>query len=102
MSKRAVIAAPMSFAGSAERAWMLTGRPHGTGWNMVGRSAAYVGVVLLIAVWWAVIACWYLAFGVLLVPYRLVRRGQRKRAIASQRHAELLVALRERVPDIRP
>jgi len=40
------------------------------------------------------VLCWYAIFGLLLVPYRLLRRGQRKRDVAAKRHAELLAAAR--------
>jgi hypothetical protein len=33
-------------------------------------------------VWWALAVCWYcvfLIFGIVLIPYRLLRRGARKR-----------------------
>ena len=50
----------------------------------------------LIACWWALIACWYVVFGVFLVPYRLIRRGSRKRKLADARHRELMDASRVR------
>ena len=46
--------------------------------------------VLLTVVAWAFITAWYLVWGFLLVPYRLLRRGARKRKVEALRHRELL------------
>jgi hypothetical protein len=89
-SDQVVIAAPMSFTGSAIRAWRLTVYPHGTGWMAAARAATVTGVLLLILTWWSVILCWYLVFGLLLVPYRVARRHARKRKIERLRHQEIL------------
>jgi len=43
--------------------------------------------------WWLLILCWYLFFGLWLVPYRLFRRGQRKRELATLRHREFMTAV---------
>jgi hypothetical protein len=78
----------MSFAGSAQRLWPLTRRPQAT-W---ARVLTITGMVLLINVIWSLVLCWYMMWGALLVPYRLVRRGQRKRKLEQARHEELLQA----------
>jgi hypothetical protein len=52
-------------------------------------------IPLVLTFWWTAIITWYFAFGLLLVPYRLVRRGGRKRTIEQKRHEELLEALRD-------
>jgi hypothetical protein len=86
-----VVAAPMSYAGSYQRI------------GKVVRSVAVVvswmtvGVVLLMA-WWSLVTVWYFTFGLLLVPYRMMRRGQRKEKKADLRHAEVLGALQEDTP----
>lgn len=82
-SERVVVAAPMSFAGSLGRLRKL---PAWAFWT--------VGLVLLLA-WWTLILAWYVVFGLLLVPYRLVRRGSRKRKQDELRHREQLDALRQ-------
>lgn len=87
-SERVIINAPMSFAGSAQRAFRL--RAETTG---IARVAATIGVLLLTLVWWAAVVVWYFIFGILLVPYRLLRRGARKRKAEALRHRELLSAL---------
>jgi hypothetical protein len=52
-------------------------------------------ILLVLSFWWMAIVTWYVVFGILLVPYRLIRRGGRKRTIEQKRHEELLEALRE-------
>jgi hypothetical protein len=75
----------MSFAGSAQRIWRIT----------YGHAAwAYAGLVTLailaVTVAWAAVACWYLVFGLMLIPYRIIRRGQRRQKLAQVRHQELM------------
>lgn len=92
---RTVIAAPMSFAGSA-------GRTMNALWHDK-QSAVKFGiglwaVPLIIAAWWFVIVAWYVMFGLLLAPYRLVRRGSRKRKREARMHEQTLKAIRESGP----
>jgi hypothetical protein len=87
-SERVIINAPMSFAGAAQRTMRLR---RGEGWQKLLVTLLVVPVVL--AVWWAAIVCWYFTFGLLLVPYRLLRRGARKRKAEALRHRELLSAI---------
>jgi hypothetical protein len=89
-SEKVVVAAPMSFAGSAARIW----RP------LIGLSsqtAARIGLaalaIVLIACAWTVVAVWYCTFGLMVVPYRLIRRGQRKGKQQSLQHREMLAAI---------
>lgn len=84
------IAAPLSFAGSAERIWPLT-KGHSSGWIT---AAVITGALLLILLAWAFVLCWYAIWGIWLIPYRIMRRGQRKRKIEERRHAEILAAAR--------
>jgi hypothetical protein len=94
----------MSFAGSL-------GRTLNSLWN--GKPAVYratVGWLLvgfIVMYWWILIFCWYMIFGILLVPYRLVRRSARKQKIESmkrnqqneteeRRHQEILEAMRKK------
>jgi hypothetical protein len=81
----------MSFVGSAQRLWKLT-RGHANAWV---NAAAYLGVILLITMAWAVVLCWYFIFGLWLVPYRIIRRGQRKRRMHDIRHREMLTMMHE-------
>jgi hypothetical protein len=79
----------MSFAGSAARLWKLT-QLAPDGWAHVGVVAA---AVVLIGAAWLLVAAWYLLWGLLLVPYRLIRRGSRKRKREALMHREQLAAI---------
>lgn len=78
-SEKYVVESPMSFSGSAKRLWRANG-------NMVYR----LSMLFIIPMIWCVIAMWYALFGLLLIPYRILRRGQRKRKLQEIRHRELL------------
>jgi hypothetical protein len=85
-SEDVIINAPMSYAGSAQRIMRL--RRHA---NSAGALAAVTIVALLLVLSaWAVITVWYLVWGLWLVPYRLLRRGARKRKAEALRHRELM------------
>jgi hypothetical protein len=85
-SEDVIISAPMSYAGSAQRIIRLRRRARG------GQELAAITVVaiLLIVLVWVVVTAWYLLWGVLLVPYRVLRRGARKRKVEALRHRELM------------
>jgi hypothetical protein len=91
-SERVIINAPMSFAGSAQRAWRLQENGEGAlRWLILA-----LVLFLLIPAWWSLILVWYFTFGLLLVPYRLLRRGARKRKKEALRHREMLTAFDEK------
>jgi uncharacterized membrane-anchored protein len=79
----------MSFAGAAQRSWRIGDTLSG------GQRIAVVALVVvpLIALWWAAVVIWYLLFMLWLVPYRLLRRGARKRRAEALRHRETLATL---------
>lgn len=88
-SERVIINAPMSLAGAAQRSWRL----RGTGrkiWLTVPL------VLCLMACWWMAVIAWYVVFSVALIPYRLLRRGARKRKAEALRHREMLNAIDKR------
>lgn len=88
-SEKVVVAAPMSFAGSAARIWKLVRlRPDPAGRALLGT----VAVVLIVMAWLLVLA-WYLFWGLWLVPYRIVRRGSRKRKRQALQHRELIATI---------
>ena len=91
-SENVVVAAPLSFAGSAARIWKLTG----VSANPAARIGLGSAAVLLIACAWFLVLCWYMTWGLLLVPYRLIRRGQRNRKRQALQHRELLTAVGQR------
>ncbi|HET6871033.1 MAG TPA: DUF1707 domain-containing protein [Solirubrobacteraceae bacterium] len=85
-SEDVIINAPMSYAGSAQRIMRIRRRGEGG-----GRLAAItVLAILLILVAWLFVTAWYLMWGLWLVPYRLLRRGARKRKAEALRHRELM------------
>ena len=79
-SERIVVAAPMSYTGSATRIW----RWSSSGWVRWGL------LIWVVVAAWVGVTVWYALFSLLLVPYRLVRRGQRRRRLEAARHEELL------------
>jgi hypothetical protein len=90
-SEQIIISAPMSFHGSAARIWKITDT------KSAGKKVLFVSIALfsILFAWFAVLI-WYIVFGILLVPFRLIRRGQRKRKMESLRHRELLSAVEKR------
>lgn len=84
-SEDVVIQAPMSYAGSAGRLWRPVRHQSGIVKALLGSL-----VVVLILVAWIAVTAWYVVFGLLLVPYRVLRRGSRKRKRDALRHRELL------------
>lgn len=79
-SEQVILESPLSYTGAARRAWR---------WRR--RSIVLLPFSLLeLIVRWAFVTVWYLVFGVLVIPYRLVRRGRKQRQIAELRHREAL------------
>lgn len=85
-SEKIVIEAPMSYAGSRKRIMGLSD-------NLAIRLLLLVPLVLIA---WCFVFVWYLIFGILVFPYRLIRRGSRKQKKADAQHRELLRALEQR------
>jgi len=85
-SEDVIINAPMSYAGSAQRIFRLRRRAHSGG----VKAAVTVLAIVLVLLAWVVITAWYLTWGLWLIPYRLLRRGARKRKAEALRHRELM------------
>jgi hypothetical protein len=85
-SEDVIINAPMSYAGSAQRIMRLRRRAPG-GASLAAITASAVALVIVA---WVFVTAWYLVWGIWLVPYRLLRRGARKRKAEAMRHRELL------------
>jgi hypothetical protein len=69
----------------------------GTRYGGLSKTVAWVLVVIpLLLIWWTFILGWYGCFGLLLLPYRLLRRGARKREAEALRHRELLAAVEQK------
>lgn len=82
----------MSLAGSAQR---LAKLPESIA-NPYLRATAWALTAVLIMVVWMVVLTWYLTWGLWLVPYRLMRRGQRKQKSERLRHREMIERLDKR------
>jgi hypothetical protein len=94
-SEDVIINAPMSFTGAAQRSFRIArGATGGTRFVLVAFA-----IIPLIAMWWFLIIGWYLLFGLFLVPYRLLRRGSRKRKAEALRHQEMLEAIQRKRED---
>lgn len=89
-SERVVVESPTSFTGSAKRIWRLTDTANAAvRWLLAVPSA-----LVLIALVWVLVAAYTLVFGLLLVPWRLIRRRGRTRKLEEARHREQMNALR--------
>jgi hypothetical protein len=82
----------MSFAGSAQR---LAKLPRSVASPYLRMSTWVLTVVLIMMVWVFVLA-WYSTWGLWLVPYRIIRRGQRKQKVERLRHREMIERLDRR------
>jgi len=93
-SEDVIINAPMSFAGAFQRTMRLR-RVRGLNQKRWFTQALWHYLILnaVLLVWWMAVAMWYLVFGIVLVPYRLLRRGARKRKAEALRHREMLDAV---------
>lgn len=91
-SSRVVVEAPMSFTGSAKRLW----KPVANLSNPAGKIGVGTLMAFVILMAWTMILSWYCIFGILVIPYRLLRRGSRKRKRDNLRHQELLRAQQPR------
>ena len=91
-SEKVVISAPFSFSGSAQRIWKMTDVDN----PFLKFILALIAIVLIVFAWMFV-ACWYFVlyvlFGILFIPWRLLRRGSRKRKQERLRHREVLDAV---------
>ena len=93
-SEKVVISAPFSFAGSAQRIWKMTDVEN----PFLKFILALIAIVFIMFAW-VFVACWYfvlyMLFGILFIPWRLLRRGSRKRKQERLRHREVLDAIEQ-------
>ena len=91
-SENIVISSPLSFIGSVKRIWKITDVD-----NPVMKVLLSLVAAALILFAWVFVAFWYVLiyviFGILFVPYRLLRRSSRKQKQAKLRHREVLEAI---------
>ena len=94
-SEKVVISAPFSFAGSAQRIWKMTDVE-----NPFLKFILALIAITFIMFAWVFVACWYfvlyILFGILFIPWRLLRRGSRERKQERLRHREVLDAVQQR------
>jgi uncharacterized protein HemY len=73
-------ASPMSYVGSTRRMLAWAQQDRATGAQIAVWTATILGLLIV----WAFLAAWYLVifglFGLFVIPYRLIRRSQRKSA----------------------
>ncbi len=85
-SESIVISAPMSFTGSAQRIFKIADVN-----NQLLKWILLIPLALLLTLTtWSFVLIWYIIFGIWLIPYRLIRRNQRKAKRDRLRHQELL------------
>ena len=94
-SEKIVVSAPFSFAGSARRIWKITNVD-----SVILKLLLIPLAIILVMFAWVFVACWYFViyvlFGLWFIPYRLLRRGSRKRKQEKLRHREVLSAIEQR------
>jgi hypothetical protein len=91
-SEEVILDAPMSFTGMTKRTLRFSRRhPCQHWWS---KTLATTGLALWLTLAYTMILAWYLTFGLLLVPYRLIRRSQRRDEQRRRQHAELLAGTR--------
>ena len=94
-SENIVISSPLSFIGLAKRIWKITAVD-----NPVMKVVLSLVAAALILFAWVFVAFWYVLiyviFGILFVPYRLLRRSSRKQKQAKLRHREVLEAIEKK------
>lgn len=79
------VSAPMSYTGSAKRIFKLTHID-----NALLKWPLLVPIALILTLTaWVFVTLWYLIFGILVIPYRLLRRSQHKAKRDNIRHREL-------------
>lgn len=92
-SEKVVISAPFSFTGSAQRIWKITSVDNQLAKWLLFTPLALVLIMsaLVFVLFWYFVM--YILFGILFIPYRLLRRGSRKRRQERLRHREVLDAI---------
>ena len=93
-SEKVIVSAPLSFIGSAQRIWKITKVD-----NLIAKVLLIALALGLIAYAWVFVAFWYfimyVLFGILFIPYRLLRRSSRKNKRDKLRHREVLDAIEQ-------
>lgn len=96
-SELMVVQSPFSMVGAFKRVANLRHRLP-AGWPVVARVLVTVPILLVAVVAGALGLVWTLIFGLLSLPWRLLRRGSRRRKVEHRRHQEVLSASRQQPP----
>ncbi len=91
-SEEVILDAPMSFTGVTKRTLRFSRHYQRVHWW--SNALAVIGLTVWLTLAYVLILCWYVIFGLLLVPYRLIRRSQRRDEQRRRQHAELLASTR--------
>lgn len=87
-SEKIILASPLSFIGSVKRIWRITETSGAL------KTVAIPMAIILVVFAWVIVSIWYviiyIIFGVLFIPYRLLRRSGRKQKQEKLRHREIL------------
>lgn len=83
--EKPIVAAPLSFTGSTQRLWRPVTRQKAAAGKILLGSLVALALVFV----WTLIICWYLIWGLWVVPYRLIRRGQRRQRYLEREVAQL-------------
>jgi hypothetical protein len=94
-SERMVIQSPTSMRGAFKRVANLRHRLPAE-WPPVVRVAVMVPIYVLAVVAGALGLIWTVVLGVLAWPWRIMRRGSRKRKVEAQRHREMMATMQAR------
>ena len=91
-SEKIIISSPLSFIGSVKRIWKITDVD-----NPAVKMLLSLVAAALILFAWVFVAFWYVliyvVFGILFIPYRMLRQSSRKQKQAKLRHREVLEAI---------
>jgi hypothetical protein len=89
-SEKVILSSPLSFTGSCARLWRITN----VSANPWVRALILIPLtLLLILLAWSFVLTWYSVFGILVIPWRLFRRSQRKGKQQRLQHREMLAAI---------
>lgn len=90
-SETIIVEAPFSFTGATKRIWRVVEKTEDP--KVRAFVVAPLVVIVLMFVY-AGILSWYAMFGLLLLPFRLIRRSQRNKKLQKAQHKEMLEVMR--------
>lgn len=99
-SERVILSAPFSYTGATLRLWRWAVEDRGLEASEARTRLLWqlAGATLVVGAWVGV-TMWYFTFGLLVVPFRLLRRHERRHQAAELRHRETLEAIQNGGPN---